>query len=420
MLSARSLPLVLGHAALVVVVGCSARGADTRADRVTSSNDAIINGTASSTAQDGVVLLDFPAGRCSGSLVAKNLVLSARHCVGKVDDSDQSVVNFAASDIKVYAGSRAVSKANGQATPAARGKKLFTTGSNMIPDISLIVLDQEVDAPVVPIRLDGGATVGEGLTIVGYGLDENSQIPTQRLQRTGKSVVRVFPDAMPSGWAPLNDGEFTFSEAACSGDSGGPALGEGSGAVIGVASRVGNGQQVDSSDRAAFCRGEDTINIYTSLAPVKELVMAAFEAAGASPTLEGAKDTGTSESTDAPDENGTTDKGTTDKGTTEDPTTDPGTDADAKNSPQDKDAPDEATNAEDPAPETTTPRAPRKSKTKTAPSESDPTTDSPAAPQIASAGCSVGAPSGSLGDAPWGLGLAVLAMTRLRRRRAAR
>ncbi len=403
---ARSIPLL----ALVVVAGCSAPH-QAPTDRVSTSGDAIINGTESPAAQDAVVLIDFPAGRCSGSLVAKNLVLTARHCVGKVDDSDNSVVNFKATDLGIFTGQKAPQKANARSAPAARGKKLFTTGTNMIPDVALIVLDKAIEAPVAPIRLEGGAKVSEPLTIVGYGINENSEAPDVRMQRTGKTVTRVFPQAMPSGWNPLDPGEFTFSEAACSGDSGGPALGGDTGAVIGVASRVGNGTNPDPADRAAFCRGSSTLNIYTSLDPVKDMVMEAFSAAGAKPVLEGA----TAEEEPAP-----TDETEPPPETTKPPAPteqeEPATEEDPKPT------------TEDAAPEEETPtRRPRppKSSTKADPEEEEDDGTSSAAAStntkhdMQSAGCSMGARKAGNG-ATWGIVLGALALAAGRRRRARR
>ena len=54
------------------------------------------------------------------------------------------------------------------------------------------------------------------------------------------------------------------SPSACSGDSGSPALAS-SGAVVGVASRAGNGQPRDPNNAASTCLGATAHAVYTEL-----------------------------------------------------------------------------------------------------------------------------------------------------------
>ena len=278
--------LVLG-AVVVVGAGCAVDPAG--AERSASTHQSIINGTVSPATQDIVVFLRSNDGSCSASLIAKNLILTARHCVGTMNADQTQITNSPANQLRVFTGQTAGQKADANAAPAAIGKQLITApGTNLTPDIALLVLDRAVAGPIAHIRLDGGVQIGEPLTIVGYGLTQANTIPGQRMQRTGKSVIAIAP-AVVQGFT-LNPGEFTFSEAACSGDSGGPALHGTNNAVLGVASRVGNGLQPSETAPANFCIGSNTVNYYTSLAAVRSLVMSAFTAAGATPLLEGQPD----------------------------------------------------------------------------------------------------------------------------------
>jgi MYXO-CTERM domain-containing protein len=281
--------LRIGTALAIALIGCSAAH-DPATERLGEERQPIINGTASSTDQDDIILVawhqqgqDFQA--CSGELIAKNLILTAHHCVGSLDDQTLVVTRMAAADIHIYTGADAPGKvASGK--PAAVGKQIFTvTDTTLFPDLALVVLDREVSAPIAPIRLTGGAKKGEALTIVGFGITESGGLPSGRRQRTGVTVIDIAP--APITGDQLNDGEFYFGEAACSGDSGGPALDAKTKAVVGVASRVGNGKQQTQQDPAGFCIGSDTEDIYTALSAAPDLVQAAFKAAGAQPTLEG-------------------------------------------------------------------------------------------------------------------------------------
>ncbi len=69
------------------------------------------------TAHPAVVLLTNPGGNCTASLIAPNLVLTARHCVaqnvtqgigcdinGKSTNGDHVGANYAASSMKVFTG----------------------------------------------------------------------------------------------------------------------------------------------------------------------------------------------------------------------------------------------------------------------------------------------------------------------------
>jgi secreted trypsin-like serine protease len=275
-------------ASACALAACS--DAETARPRPSSSAQAIVNGTSSTEAQDYVVQIAIEKNgkmipHCTGTLVAKDLVITARHCVGELSEDEESITDFEPSKLKFYFGTDAGPKTVDQA-PEAEGKKLFTNGNeSLVPDIAVIQLDRQVDLPIAPIRLASGAVKGESVDVVGYGLTENHAYPNVRQQRKGLKIAKVGPGSTTH--FDLTEGEFQIAEAACAGDSGGPALSSETGALVGIASRVSNGQPRDDTELASFCMGSATEDIYTDLVPARAFIEAAFEAAGATPRLEG-------------------------------------------------------------------------------------------------------------------------------------
>ncbi len=282
--------------ALTTTVGCSVEATD---EQAASQASPIIDGTASGADHDSVMLIVIRGkGACTGTLVAPNLVLTARHCVTETDggalckvdgtpyDGGRLYSNFAASDLLVYKGQLASAMAEQPSRADAKGKQIITesTSTYCDSDVAFLLLDRAVSAPVAPVRLREGARDGESITAVGWGLTEDGHTPSKRLERKGIRVEAVgpytFDDRTRIG---LGKSEFMIGEGICSGDSGGPAFAS-TGAVVGVVSRGGNGEQASG---AASCIGSNTIGIYTHLANKKALVEKAFNLAGFAPRDEG-------------------------------------------------------------------------------------------------------------------------------------
>jgi MYXO-CTERM domain-containing protein len=222
---------------------------------------------------------------CSGALVAPNVVLTARHCVSVMNSTqitcDENGVSATAPDfgadqpianIGIYTGPTA--GLGGQ--PVASAKAVFhaagTTLCNL--DLALIVLDTNVTvAPPLTVRLKAPVLASESVRAVGYGQNDQGAPVGTRFRKDGVSVLAV-GSTVSASMTPLGSNEFELGESMCEGDSGGPAIDETSGAIVGVVSR--GGACTDPSG-----------HVYTSLAGLEPVFQQAFAMAGGAPIDEG-------------------------------------------------------------------------------------------------------------------------------------
>ena len=280
------------------------------------ARSAIIAGKSSPSSQDAVVLLvhtdnaNFFAS-CTGTLIAPNLVLTARHCVSQTVDvpfacgpngevvSEQRgggtvSTDFDPADLYVFTGARRPEfRFGGSVRAAAKGEAIHHDGARVLcgHDLALVRLDRAIeDASVASIRLDGETLPGESLTAVGWGVTTTTQSPSVRQQRTGIVIDAVGPfDAPGEGWAvPRND--FAVGESICAGDSGGPGFWRRRAPSSASSRAVGTA----SSSRAIRRRaaGRRTVNHFARTSPFKDVILAAFDEAGYEPWVEGGPDPG--------------------------------------------------------------------------------------------------------------------------------
>lgn len=238
-----------------MAIACTAIGACVAEDDGTgATDDAIFGGSADTPANDAVVFLSTLTGPgllglCTGALVAPNLVLTARHCVsravsnggvscnqnGQSLDGEHFSTDYVPANISVQIG--ATTK-----TEVAKGKQIIRPMTPYIcdADVAFIVLDRAVTA-VKPLRVRYKTPVTKADTImsVGYGRNNTNVGPSVRLKRNNVKVLATGPNTSNQGSAVAMR-EFEVTQSICSGDSGGPAISERTGAVIGVVSRGGD------------------------------------------------------------------------------------------------------------------------------------------------------------------------------------
>jgi hypothetical protein len=268
-----------------------------------TSGQAIVGGGEAGVLESPVLYLEGPQGTCTSILVAPNLVATARHCTAQLVEGNASCTpegdltptgsgageigaDDAPSSLNFFS---AATIANaGAAGPAdAVGIKILSTQGPSIccDDLAFVVLDHPIAGLVpVSIRIDGPTQVGESVSVFGYGLTDRSMAPTLLRVRPDAEIVGVGPDdptSVPQA-APLRALRVGPGVVTCNGDSGGPVISTASGALIGL---VSLGTQANSM--GLFCSDGTAANTTgPDLADYRDLVLAAFAEAGASPILE--------------------------------------------------------------------------------------------------------------------------------------
>ena len=187
----------------------------------------IVGGGPSPSSQDATVLLRIgDVTTCTGTLIASNLVLTARHCIR----DDASVEIAVGTDAR-------------EAEPIAVGTEVFLPESHAEgDDIAIVALDRRVRDITPAIVRTTRPEIGERAVAVGYGENGDGEVPELRKQRTsiridalGPAVVEYETSTGSPIRVDLADKMIATGESTCFGDSGGPLFDE-HGRVIGVTS----------------------------------------------------------------------------------------------------------------------------------------------------------------------------------------
>jgi MYXO-CTERM domain-containing protein len=266
----------LSAGAFVVALAACGEG-DVGTDRVGSLAQAIIAGRPSGASENATVFL---SSSCSGTLVAPNLVLTARHCIlaGSGSRPLECLSNGelanpndpSATDLRTEDPANVSVRYGADETDfvAVRATRFFAPPELNLckADLALVVLERPLATTYTPLRMEAPA-LRERFRVTGWGLtgDSQSDLPTARSSRDDLVVTEVGPGLIPSGTFA------TEGNKVCFGDSGAGAwFGD---AVGGIVSRLDG----------RLCQDPYARHTFTMLGANRAFIEESFAAAGATP-----------------------------------------------------------------------------------------------------------------------------------------
>ncbi|HXN30987.1 MAG TPA: trypsin-like serine protease, partial [Polyangiaceae bacterium] len=275
-----------------------------------ASSQAIIGGSVADAADSPVLLLLGPEGGCSAVLVAPTLAMTARHCVASTTPGSFSctaageVVNTGngagqigtdnvAATLTFFAAASANAGASG--TPDAVGVRIISTQTPTAcrDDLAFVVLDRTIPGLVpAPIRITRTTSVGETVSVWGYGLTDHLAPMALRVA-DGVQIAGVGPDVALTSTQVAPVRAVRVGPVTCQGDSGGPVVSAATGAVIAI---VSLGSQAGAN--GPYCTSNELADTTgPRLAAYHDWIATVFQEAGASPLTDDPTDDAATDAT---------------------------------------------------------------------------------------------------------------------------
>lgn len=288
----------LARSALLAALSSLACSVSPTTEKLGDQRAAIVNGEPSGADRDSVVMIhtvvDDADLLCTATLVAPNLVITARHCVsylglglfdctvkGELIEADPGAgrlgQHLPAEGLEIYG------RELPHVTPLAKGQQVLSTLTPIIctNDLAFVVLDRDVDLPIAPLRIGAPVVVHEPAMLVGFGLTGEQAVleyrDAERRERAGVAIVGVGPDSVDDVTSIPPRSVILSGPSGCIGDSGGPLLSAETGAVLGIYSLL----------NAESCTEPKVKHHLVHVPAFEALISQAFEAAGHEPVLEG-------------------------------------------------------------------------------------------------------------------------------------
>lgn len=268
--SASSFASVIAMTAVLLPssIACNAPSPSPASERTGATTSAIQGGQPATTQTFAVGVLG--RGLCSGTLIAPNLVVTARHCVEVEPSSSIS----GCEDGKVVSPSEMAITTSPQFTesgPWVPVKRILTAPvtDKCEPDMALLQLAENVpDAKAKPARpaVDDAFAkrphFSAKVTAVGYGVDDSGESGVRRIRENIPVLCVPGDDQFDCGTelaGYIQDFEIVADEGACQGDSGGGLYDQASidakaPVVVGVVSRGPVDEQTGKCLAGAYVR----------------------------------------------------------------------------------------------------------------------------------------------------------------------